>query len=190
MLTMVFDTETTGFPLWTSPIEDERQPHLVQLAVIMTKEDEILHKWDTIVKCPVEVSEGALNVHGIDKERSQREGISPNLAVTKFDDLLRSADRTVCHNVNFDFRIMKYAYHRAGIDKEALNSIMSICTMKTTKPLLKLSGKRGYKWPKLMEAYKALVDVHGFEAAHSADADAMACWKVLRVLERRGVELL
>ena len=42
----------------------------------------------------------------------------------------------------------------------------------------------------MMEAYRALIDPEGFDAAHTADADAMACWEVLRELERRGVELL
>lgn len=190
MITIVFDTETTGFPLWSAEIEDERQPHLVQLAVIMAKEDEIIHKWNTIVKCPIDVPEKAFAVHGIDKERSQREGVPLVLAVSKFNDLLLTADRAVCHNIRFDFRIMRYAYHRAGADRKALNRIDTVCTMKTATPVLKLPGKRGYKWPRMVEAYEALVDPAGFERAHSADADAMACWKVLRELEKRGVELL
>ncbi len=190
MLDIIFDTETTGFPLWKAPVDDPRQPHLVQLAVIMAKGDEVVHKWDCIVKSPIEIPEAAANVHGITTERSVVEGIDLYVAVSTFEDLLLSADRAVCHNAAFDFLIMKSAYHRTGIHRQALSKILRVCTMKTSTPLLKLPGKRGYKWPKMMEAYKALVDPEGFGDAHSADADALACWKVLRELERRGVELL
>ncbi len=96
----------------------------------------------------------------------------------------------VCHNVNFDIKIMSYAYYRAGI-VNTLIDYRKVCTMKTATPVLKIPSVRGgYKWPKLQETYQALVDEAGFESAHTADADAMACWKILRALEEKGVELL
>ncbi len=190
MLDLIFDTETTGFPLWKSPASNLGQPHLVQLAVIMAKGDELILKWDHIIKCSVESSEGAVRAHGITMEISQREGVEPLEALNRFNKDLRMADRIVCHNVRFDFKIMECAYYRAGLYVSMLHEKPNVCTMKTATPLLKLPGKRGYKWPKMMEAYKALVDPEGFDAAHTADADAMACWKVLRALEERGVELL
>lgn len=187
---LVFDTETTGFPLWKSLASDPAQPHLVQLAVIMAKGDDLILKWGQIIKCPIEIPEEAANVHGITTERAQNEGISLREALVRFQDDLRTADRVVCHNVNFDFKIMDCAYHRAELDVSLLHEKPNVCTMKTATPLLKLPSRRGYKWPKMIEAYKALVDPEGFGAAHTADADAMACWKVLRALEERGVELL
>ena len=110
MIDIIFDTETTGFPLWKSPSEDPRQPHLVQLAALVAKGDELIYKWDSIIKCPIEIPKAAADVHGTTTERSQEEGIELFSAITKFDGLLRTADRAVCHNTNFDFKIMKYAY--------------------------------------------------------------------------------
>lgn len=192
MINLIFDTETTGFPL-NAPVEDPRQPYLVQLAVLLAKEDDqLIHKWDCIIRCPVDIPEDASNIHGITTARSRAEGIDNAEAIGNFRNLLSGADRAVCHNAAFDFKIMRFAYHRAGFDYSELDKIKRVCTMKTTTPMLKLPGKwRGsFKWPKLQEAYKALVNEEGFGGAHSADADTMACWKVLRELERRGVELL
>lgn len=190
MIDLIFDTETTGFPLWKAPASDPGQPHLVQLAVIIAKGDELILKWDQIIKCPIEIPEEAANVHGITTERSQREGVDLTWTLVRFKKDLCAADRIVCHNINFDFKIMDYAYHRAELDVSMLHEKPHVCTMKTATPVLKLPSRRGYKLPKMIEAYKALVDPEGFGAAHTADADAMACWKVLRALEERGVELL
>ena len=190
MLSLIFDTETSGFPLWKSPPSDPNQPHLVQLAALMTKGDEIISSYDTIVSCPVEISEGAAKVHGISTSRSRTEGVSSRQAVVKFDGIVSMADRIVCHNVEFDLLIMRAAYSRAEISTSVLDSKPTVCTMLTATSLLKLRGKRGYKWPKLDEAFRALVDTRGFEGAHSADADTLACWKVLRALENKGVELI
>lgn len=35
MKAIVYDTETTGLPLFSQPSEDPRQPHIVQLAAIV-----------------------------------------------------------------------------------------------------------------------------------------------------------
>ena len=185
MIDLIFDTETTGFPHRNSSIDYESQPHLVQLAVVMAKEDELMLTWDTIIKCPIDIPEEAVNVHGITTERSQAEGIDLKEAISKFDRLLLIADRVVCHNTNFDIKIMSYAYYRTGI-VNTLIDYRKVCTMRTATPIMKSLGKR---WT-LQETYRSLVDEAGFGAAHTADADAMACWKVLRALEKRGVELL
>ncbi len=189
MIDLIFDTETTGFPIWKAPVNDPRQPHLVQLAVIVAKGDESILKWDCIIKCPIQIPEAAADVHGITTARSQNEGVNLREVIETFDRLLLEVERVVCHNYNFDSKIMSYAYHRAEVSMERLEELPHVCTMQTTTPILKIPSPRGYKWPKLIEAYKSLVDPAGFSAAHTADADTMACWKVLRELERRGVEL-
>ncbi len=189
MIDLIFDTETSGFPIWKAPANDSRQPHLVQLAVIIAKGDELILSWDSIVKCPVKIPEAAANVHGITMARSQQEGVELREVIERFERSLLEVERVVCHNYNFDFKIMSCAYHRAEVSIERLTELPHVCTMQTATPILKIPSPRGYKWPKLIEAYKSLVDPAGFSAAHTADADTMACWKVLRELERRGVEL-
>ncbi len=193
---LTFDTETTGFAKFKSPDSDPGQPHLVQIAVILSQAAEIVEKWDTIVMLPEsfgEVPEKALKVHGIDKEKSLAEGIPLVEAINKFQGFLRRASRVICHNTKFDSTVIKAAYYRAGISSQDFEDTPSICTMLTTKDVLKIPHPKGwasYKWPTLLEAYQRLVDEDGFEAAHSADADTMACWKILIALEKRGVKLI
>ena len=190
MLTLVFDTETTGFPKWKSPPSDPGQPHLVQLALLMTAFDEVEHAWNSIVYCPIEIPEAVAKIHGITTDISRSQGKSLSAVVGVFDAFAHQADRVVCHNVKFDMKVMQAAYHRAKLSDAEFVNKPRVCTMETATPVLRIPSSRGlYKWPKLIEAYKVLVDEAGFSGAHSADADAMACWKVLRALESKGVEL-
>ena len=188
MKTLVFDTETTGFAKFKSSPSDPKQPHLVQLATLTTSYDEILSEWNTIVYCPIDIPEGAARVHGITTDESRSRGASLSAVVAKFDSLLEGIDRVVCHNIRFDMKVILAAYHRAKLSSAKLLSVPAFCTMQTATPILKLPSSHGlYKWPTLTEAYKHLVDEAGFGGAHSADADTMACWKVLRALESKGV---
>jgi len=182
---LIYDTETTGFPNFKAPSSAPDQPHLVQLACVMADGDYIEHTWSTIVKCPVPVDPGAFAVHGIDQLTSQEEGMELSSALDIFESLLEKADRVIAHNTNFDTKIMKIAFAKAGIDPIVLMRKKRFCTMFTLTNHLKLPSPsgRGYKWPKLIEAYTALVDSEGFQNAHQADADALACFKILRAIE-------
>ena len=185
MLNLIFDTETTGFPHSKRPVDAIEQPYLVQLAVLITKGDEIIRSWDCIVKCPIHIPEDAMKVHGITTEIMQEKGVNPTEVIETFHKDLLIADRVICHNADFDLKIMSYAYHRAGKDFTHLKEMARVCTMKTAAPSQRLLGKR----KSLSECYEVLVDSAGFSDAHTASADTMACWKVFRELERRGVEL-
>lgn len=185
MKTLIFDTETTGFPSNNAPLSDPIQPHLIQLAALLTTEDEILQQFDTIIKCPIEVPEGAFKVHGISMEKSQREGISLRTALAAFNDLLVSADRLVAHNMRFDLKMMQIAYARAGMST-TLEEISKACTMKTVTPIMKREGKR---WT-LDSSYRHFVDSEGFSSAHDAGADTMACFKLLRAMEKKDIRII
>jgi len=182
---LIYDTETTGFPNFKAPSSAPDQPHLVQLACILAEGDYIDHTWSTIVKCPIPVDPSAFAVHGISMERSQEEGIDLIDALGIFGGMMYKADRVIAHNTNFDTKIMKIAFAKAGIDSIVLMRKKRFCTMFSLTNHLKLPSPsgRGYKWPKLIEAYTALVDSEGFQNAHQADADALACFKVLRAIE-------
>lgn len=182
MIDLIFDTETTGFVHRSRALVDSTQPYLVQLAAILADGDEILEQFCLIVKCPIEVPEGAFAIHGIDQKMSQRLGLSSRVALTRFSSLASRADRMVAHNMSFDIKILAIAFARQSI---RLPQVEKVCTMKSAHRHLKT-----IKWPKLQAAYQELVDPEGFSDAHSADADAMACFKVLRALEQKGAELI
>ena len=185
MKTLVFDTETTGFPSNHADLSDPIQPHLIQLAALLTFEDTVLQKFETIIKCPIEVPEAAFKVHGISMEKSQREGVDLMTALAAFNDLLVSADRLVAHNMRFDLKLMQIAYARARIST-TMEEIPKACTMKTVTPIMRREGKR---WT-LDSSYRHFVDSEGFSDAHDAGADTMACFKLLRAMEKKGIEII
>ncbi len=182
MTDLIFDTETTGFVHRSKSLVDPAQPYLVQLAAILADGDEILEKFCLIIKCPIEVPKDAFAVHGINMNMSQRLGLSPDVALKRLTLLANRADRMIAHNMGFDIKILAIAFARQNM---RLPQIKKICTMKSAHRHLKT-----IKWPKLQAAYRKLVAPEGFTDAHSADADAMACFKVLRALESKGAELV
>ncbi len=183
MKTVIFDTETTGFPN-NNPLNDPSQPHMIQIAAILAIENMILGKINTIIQCPVEVSEGAFKVHGISQERSMREGVPLITALAAFSNLLGQADRAIAHNMKFDLKIINIAYERAGIHNQ-LKGMLKGCTMQTVTPIMKRLGKR---WT-LDSAYRHFVDEAGFSDAHDAMADTTACFKLLQAMEAKDLRV-
>lgn len=200
MIDLIFDTETTRF--YNSKIPDDHpdQTELMKLGIIIAKGDEVILEWDKLVVTKNPPEDGALAIHGITHEMCLEAGLRLRDAVTFFHQRLFDIDRVVCHNAAFDFKVMRCAFAQTNTKIEnseehfnfsSLTSKPNICTMKTSTDLLKLPGRYGkYKWPKLQEAYRALVDSEGFEGAHSAIEDVRACHRVLRALEARNVELV
>lgn len=187
MIDLVFDTETTGFALFKESHTNERQPHLVQLAARLVEGDELHGAFQCVVNGTVKCDEGATKTHGITEEKRRRVGVEPIEAVGMFVSFVGRADRIVAHNIAFDMLIMKAAYYRAGLHDlmKVLEAKPYICTMRELTPIMKIpSARGGYKWPKLIEAYKELVDPAGFSGAHDAMVDVIACEKVLRAWER------
>jgi DNA polymerase III epsilon subunit-like protein len=186
---LFFDTETTG--MWDfrgDPLGDH-QPHVVQLAGILDDENgKTVATLNTIVKLPegVGVPTGACNVHGITTERANREGMERIYAFGLFALMNHEARMRVAHNIQYDDSVLNVNYHRIG--KKYNTENVPFCTQHTTTPLCKLPGgrRRGYKWPKLEEAYKLLVNVEGFEDAHDAMADVKACREVFYYLKENG----
>ena len=81
MKVLVFDTETTGLPLFrVSPNESNFKdwPYIVQLSYIIydTTENKIVTTYNAIIKLPedVTISEETSNIHGITNGISQKSG--------------------------------------------------------------------------------------------------------------------
>lgn len=190
MRDLVFDTETTGIVNFKN--KDYRvQPYLVQLAAQLIEDDRVVAEINLItipehngVRFPVPPVVEA--IHGISDALIDRVGFSYKVAIPMFHNMLRRADRLVAHNMAFDFAIMKAAYSRINGPQDRLLQIPKICTMLTAKPVLKLPGKYGYKWPSLDASYRFLVDPDGFDDAHDAMADTRACAAILKALENNG----
>ncbi len=192
MKTLIFDTETTGLVNHKSP-DHSIQPWPVQIACILVCDNKIVNSASIIVNPGVPISEEAANIHGITQEMVDKYGLSMKAATGLFINFLNLSDRLVAHNIDFDLIVTEAMIYRALADYDIskFREKGRVCTMHSTTNLCRLPGKYGkFKWPKLEEAYKMIVDPKGFEGAHDAMIDVIACWKVLQKLEEKGLPLL
>ena len=192
MISLVFDCETTGLANHKTP-DHTVQPYPVQLACILVEDNKIINLASIIIDPGVPIEPGAAKIHKITTELVQRVGLSLKAATGLFLNFLKKADRVVAHNADFDIIVTEAMIYRTLADFEMAKyrELSRVCTMRSTTEVCKIPGKFGkYKWPKLDEAYKKLVDPRGFTKAHDALADVMACWKVLQKLEEKELPLL
>ena len=182
MIRLYFDTETTGFPRKAdAPIET--CPHVVQLAAVLMDDDTPIASFSTRIR-PMGlfvIPEDVAAIHGITTEMAERTGVPIAVAMAVFQAFTGIAEEAVAHNIEFDAKILAYEYERAGIPNR-LALLPQVCTMKATTDLCKLPGRYGtYKWPKLIEAHQHIFG-EGFDGAHDALADVLACARVHRWL--------
>jgi DNA polymerase-3 subunit epsilon len=199
---LVYDTETTGLPLFNEPSEDPRQPHIVQLAAMLVDTDsrKVLASIDLIIRpegwfVPADTAA----IHGISTERAMDEGIPAHRALGAFIDLWMLAGTRIAHNESFDARIVRIALMRhfklcgffTGIH-ELWKEAPAECTARLSSPILKLpptakmlAARRNHpKTPNLQEAFSFFTGSN-FIDAHTALADAQACWRVWCAIKDR-----
>ena len=191
----IFDTETTGLPLFRERSHDPRQPHCVQLAyeVVDPETKVIMNKTSTLIDVGVDSEPVALETHKITREMTNTFGITAKNALDQFMDNIRKAKRVIGHNVQFDIRIMRImaARHEMADELKAIIDTKEvICTMNKSKPIVKCpptekmvaSGRGGFKAPKLSEAYLHFTG-NELEGAHDALVDVDACREILYIME-------
>jgi DNA polymerase-3 subunit epsilon len=184
---LYFDTETTSFPAANiAPLE--QQPHVVQLAALLTDtNDQAEHQLNYLIRpSGWTIHPGAQEVHGISLEKAAAEGVPLWLAINAFACLCQQADVVVAHNIEFDLKVIGFEIQRLGLpDIFALKE--RCCTMKQTTDICRLPGKYPgkFKSPKLAEAYRHFFQ-EDFEGAHDAMADVRACARIHRHLLIHG----
>ena len=194
MKALIFDTETTDMVKWKLPPEDESQPHLVQLAMLLveTRQWTVKARHAMLVRLGegVAIEAAARQAHGISEEDCRRFGVAPVVACSLFNQLCMQADAIVAHNMSFDRSIMLTALHRLGGKPDRMEGRRLICTKEATTEILRLPGQYGkYKWPTLAEAYRHFTGEE-LEGAHDALVDTEACLVVFRALVDLGVIVL
>lgn len=188
---LFFDTETSGMVDRKAPVGAAHQPDIIQLAMILTDGTEECYEEDCIVVDPSHINPSwsmhpeAEKAHGMSYEFVIENGIHPKIAVDKFLWMCHRADGLVCHNEDFDRRLMATLFHRLN-DLDNVVRVLNCpgyCTMKKSTNFCKLPGLYGkYKWPTLMELHVRLFGEE-FEGAHDALADCRAtarCYYALR----------
>ena len=203
---MFFDTETNGLPpKYYFDITD--QPRIVQLSWIVADEDGNIEKNCGYLIKPVDfdISEDAVKVHGITKEKAMREGIFIKEAMSIFLADLDRCNALVGHNVSFDIQVLRGELERLKIIN-AIHEMPYYCTMRLSVDYCKIPTEAAYirsfsqylsyslrhpreykyKFPKLIELYEFIFD-EKFGNAHDANADVEATVKCFFELVKRKV---
>lgn len=183
MIVLVLDTETTGL-LPKRP--DESYPYIVQLSM-RTYDTKTHAKKSTniIVNPEIDIPSDSTAVHGITNERVQSEGITTVDALTLLALEIENADVLVCHNLEYDTKVVAKELERHGLVNVLRKPKMeNYCTMKSSKAFCnivahsKRTGKSYIKYPTLSELYQKLfgADVNGLHDAHMDTAVTLRCY--------------
>jgi DNA polymerase III subunit epsilon len=196
---MIFDTETTGMPLWDRPSEHPDQPHLVQYtAVLLDDETQMELAFDTVMVRPDgwTIPAAATAKHNITTEQAIDEGVPLRDAVSAYQAMHAQAELICGFNVNFDFRIMRIAMLRCGFTREDVKhfgeAIRSLDLMRQATPVCRIpptdrmmaTGRKTWKSPTLAEAVKILLNEE-LDDAHDSRADVLATMRLYQLLNRR-----
>lgn len=194
-LICIFDTETTGFPLFRDPSDDPRQPHIVDIcALLYTPQGELVDSFEAMVRpdgwdIPNEVSV----IHGITNELALEHGIPEHIAIEGFMNIWRQAGLRVAHNVSFDDRILRIGLMRFfGTEvADEYRAGDKFCTCQTTTNIVQcpptakmIAAGRGkqYKQPTVAQALKFFTG-EDLVGGHRARPDTEACARVYFALQ-------
>ncbi len=186
---LFFDTETTGLPKnYKAPASDtENWPRMVQIAwIIYDSQEKIIEKKMFIIKpegytIPTEASD----VHGISTEKAMAEGDDLTTVLNAFRGAMLKSEMLVAHNISFDEKIVAAEFIRKKIEKLG-KKLPRRDTMMEAVDFCKLPGRYGnYKWPNLTELHIKLFG-KGFDGAHDALVDVIACADCFFELKKRG----
>lgn len=194
---LFFDTETTGLPDFNRDLVDPAQPHIVQLACLLT--DNVGRELVTF-KAPI-IPEGytidetgrAFEVNRVTNAMANDYGVTLRQALAMFRMFESKAVLKVAHNYRFDGFLLKAAHARAGVDPID-PPIEKFCTMKAMTEIMKLPPTANMvaagftdkpKSAKLAEAYTYCTGKQ-IENAHDALADVKACKDVFFWIMKQG----
>jgi DNA polymerase III subunit epsilon len=190
MLYLVFDTETTGLPKGKNPsiYKTELWPHVLQLSYIIWCND--THKIITIeddyikINNDVIIEEGSQAIHHITREKVDKDGISIEDALHKFNNWAGKCDTLIGHNVSFDKRVLIVEGIRNNI---RMNVHDTYCTMKNSTELCRIErefrdGTKYFKYPSLSELHNHLFNKIP-KNTHNALIDILICLRCFCKIE-------
>jgi DNA polymerase III epsilon subunit-like protein len=191
MNVLVFDTETTGLPLWNDPSDHPDQPYIVDIAATLFDGSGLeIDRFDSIVKPGVPIPEELARLHGITTEMAMDQGIEIATAHSVLMGLIADADLIVGHNVSFDIRMARIQAVRATGNKWD-NPLPTFCTMRRTTGICKILKpnarfNKDWKWPNLTEATRFFFN-EDHSNAHRARADCDASARIYFHIKEQGI---
>lgn len=185
---LVFDTETSGLPDFKAPAEAEHQPRLASIHMMMCAADfGVLWEGGFFIKRQGwSMSPEATAKNGISDALLDNKGIPVADVLDLYSSCVLFGLAVVAHHAQHDCKVMRGELRRAGMD-DLFEKTRNICTMRAMAEQCRIPKKngRGYKWPKLAEAYAHATGLNLVEA-HKAINDARACRGIAMFLHGIG----
>jgi len=125
----------------------------VSISWVVLHDNKIIKQREYIVK-PENwvIPEDSIKIHGITNELASANGVSLQSVMSEF--MGEQCDMMVAHNMDFDYNVITNAIKwDLGFEFNGFN-IPRKCTMKLSRNHCKLSGRFGFKVPKLKELYE------------------------------------
>lgn len=157
MTTVVFDTETTGFPrvrnARPSDLEAFEGARLIELGYVVLDErlreiKRVSHLVRTVDAVP------NTEIHGIRSEDVVERGRDPVEVLLEFEADIRTAIALVAHNMKYDVAVLRsetYRDPRLASLRALLRVKRLVCTMMSGAGYM-----QGGKWPRLVELHTRL----------------------------------
>ena len=190
MTIVSFDFETTGLCDFNARSLDPKQPHIVQMALVVYSDEGVELGHDCVIVKPDgwTISPQVTAIHGISHDRAMSEGIPEKDAAAMFLLAMVKSTLRVAHNEKFDRRIARIAMARAGYQRamiEAFEARPFFCSMDAAKPIVKApmtekqiaAGFTGFKSPNLAECIRHFFS-EDLPGAHDALVDARASGRI------------
>lgn len=179
---LIIDTETSGLFDFTRPADAPGQPRLASIAMLACDEELNLIAATAVLVRPDgwEMPAEAERINGLSQRLLIGHGVPVTEVLVRYAAEIDRGAVVVAHNAQYDTKIMRGEFRRAGID-DRYNDTRTICTMKslTERCAILKPGGVGFKWPKLTEAVPRLLG-REHANAHGCLPDALACFDLLR----------
>jgi DNA polymerase-3 subunit epsilon len=213
--TLIFDTETTGLPLWDQPYGAPAQPRLASISAALVElvphpndptiptaevQDHFHLKlqpdWSDAVRA---ASAAGFAINHLSLEELERDGVQLSDALTVLLMLWIKAGQTAAYGVDFDIWVIHneamHVTHRlfgALIEQFAKpqvcirTAVVNLCKMAPTEKMQQWGRAHQHKTPKLSEAVEILLG-KTMEGGHDAMIDLRWTIKLWGHLARRGL---
>jgi len=183
-MSLIIDVETTGLPIRNGLPYGVNPPYeklnlydnarIVQISMMLCNENfEQIELKDFIIKAD-NFSINNSSFHGITNEISESYGVVFSEVIDVIKLYLPKISRVVAHNLNFDISILYSELYRLNMHSIIydLKSKEMICTMKSTKNIVKATNNYGIKDPSLKELYYFVFN-KDIENAHNSKYDVI-----------------
>jgi len=193
MAALIIDVETTGLPRCNGlsygnypayeNIELYDTSRIVQFSMMFCNENlEEIELKDYIVRAEDFTIENS-KFHGITNEISLNSGMNFIEIMQEFLIYVKQISYIIAHNANFDMNVLYSELYRAGLHLiiSELKTKKIICTMKTTKFIVKAKNSYGIKDPSLAELYK-FASKKNIENAHNSKYDVINLYMSIKEL--------